>query len=193
VTYLVSLMAWLSLVPEVQYSHERATLTEVNYAMMDVLQGSDSRLRLHYLNVPVLVRASLGPVYIEAGPQASLLLGGRQTGTFTSSGWNFVARTRPLDQPVADSHRRFDVGPCVGIGAKLPAGLGVSVRAYRGLTTLNQERHPYDGARRCKPRSPTNCLHGSRAVSCNAVLLLAGLHRCEPRRWRLSDQAERRA
>lgn len=145
VTYQVPLIAHLSLVPEVQYSNERATLTQVNYAIADLIFETDSRLSLHYLNVPVLLRASLGPVYVEGGPQASLLLGGRQTGTVTSGGWGIRNTTRTLDESYAERNRRFDVGPCVGIGARLPAGLGINVRAYWGLTTLNSERSNSEG------------------------------------------------
>jgi hypothetical protein len=149
-TYQLPLTAWLALVPEVQYSDERTTLSEANYTIPDRGLDAESRLRFHYLNVPVLVRATLGPVYLEAGPQASLLLGGRQTGTTNiSSAWGpygqLYTDRQSLDQPITDSYRRFDVGPCVGIGAKLPAGLGISVRAYRGLMTLNHERQFLDG------------------------------------------------
>lgn len=145
VTYQVPLTTWLALVPEVQYSYERATLSQASFAIADVSFEAESRLRLHYLNVPMLVRASLGPLYVEAGPQASLLLGGRQTGTITTANWGMAATTRPLDQDVTDSNRRLDVGPCIGIGAKLPAGLGLNVRAYQGLLTLNDARSIFDG------------------------------------------------
>lgn len=145
VTYRVPLINWLSVVPEVQYSDERTTLSEVSFAIADIGFEAESRLRLHYLNVPILLRATLGPVYVEAGPQASLLLGGRQTGTITTSGWGFTGTTQPLDQPVTERNQRFDVGPCLGIGVNLPAGLGLNVRAYRGLTTLNHERNIFDG------------------------------------------------
>lgn len=144
VTYRVPLTAWLALVPEVQYSHERTTLSEANYTIPDRDIEADSRLRLHYLNVPILLRATFGPVYVEAGPQASVLLGGRQMGTVTTASWGREA-TQPFDQAITDSYRRFDVGPCLGVGVQLPAGVGLSVRVYRGLKTLNYERQFLDG------------------------------------------------
>ncbi|RZK28227.1 MAG: PorT family protein [Hymenobacter sp.] len=150
VTYQLPLTAWLALVPELQYSDERTTLSEANYTLPDLSFNAESRLRLHYLNVPVLVRATLGPVYIEVGPQASCLVGGRQTGTTTAASvWGPNGQpytdSHLIDQPITQGNQRFDVGPCVGVGAKLPAGLGLSVRAYRGLRTLNQERQFLDG------------------------------------------------
>ncbi len=36
----------------------------------------------------------------------------------------------------AERYRRFDAGPCLGIGANLPAHFGVSVRVYQGLGTM---------------------------------------------------------
>jgi hypothetical protein len=145
VMYQLPLTSWLALVPEVQYSNERTTLSEASFAVADVGFQADSHLNLHYLNVPVLMRATLGPLYVEAGPQAGFLLGGRQTGTVTVANWGMPTTTRSIDQDVTESNRRIDVGPCVGIGAKLPAGLGLSLRAYRGLMTLNDERGIFDG------------------------------------------------
>jgi hypothetical protein len=144
-TYQVPLLPHLSLVPELQYSQEHATLAEASYNIADIFFSAESRLSLHYLNVPVLLRAKLGPAYVEAGPQSSVLLGGRQTGTITTGGWGANTTTRELDRAVTEGNQRFDVGPCVGIGAQLPAGLGLNVRAYWGLTTLNKERVLFDG------------------------------------------------
>jgi hypothetical protein len=145
-TYQVRLTNWLALVPEVQYSKERLTLSQSNYSMADAGFSADSRLRLNYLNVPVLVRASLGPVYVEAGPQASVLLGGRQVGTsYAYNGWTNTTTSFDFDQAASDHYQRFDVGPCLGLGVTLPAGLGLSVRAYRGLVTLNDNRQAFDG------------------------------------------------
>jgi hypothetical protein len=145
-TYQLQLTKWLALVPEVQYSKEQLTFSQANYAMADAGFSSDSRQRLHYLNVPVLVRASLGPVYVEAGPQASVLLGGSLVGTsYSYNGWTGTTTSYDFDQPASDHYQRFEVGPCVGLGVTLPAGLGLSVRAYRGLTILNKERQAFDG------------------------------------------------
>jgi hypothetical protein len=145
-TYKLPLTKWLALVPEVQYSKEQLTLSQANHAIPDAIFSADSHQSLHYLSVPVLVRASLGPVYVEAGPQASMLLGGRLVGTSqTYSGFSGTTMSYDFDQPVSDHYQRFDVGPCVGVGVTLPAGLGLSVHAYRGLTTLNDDRRAFDG------------------------------------------------
>jgi len=145
-TYQVPVTSWLSVVPEVQYSLERSRLSQFNLFTTNVNFRADTRMRLDYLNVPLLARATFGPVYVEAGPQVSFLLGGRQTGLNTvfdlgsPSGMQYT-----VDQGVTKDNRRVDAGPCLGVGLKLPVGLGVSVRAYQGLVTLNKERSVFDG------------------------------------------------
>jgi hypothetical protein len=146
VTYQLPLTSFLSLVPEVQYSLERMRLYQASTLVLDASFRANTRLRLHYVNVPVLARATFGPVYVEAGPQAGLLLGGRQTGSNVVSSLGSPTPTEyEIDQGVTDNNRRFDIGPCLGVGLKLPAGLGVNVRAYQGLVTLNEERSAADG------------------------------------------------
>lgn len=138
VFYQVPLTKRLALVPEVQFSRERVgTYTRLNnFTIPEYFGNFDTRLSLSYLNVPVLLRATFGPLYVEAGAQGGVLLGGREEGT------EYVTR---LDTPVSSAEisdalptdlRRFDVGPCLGVGIKLAAGVGVSVRAYRGLVSL---------------------------------------------------------
>ena len=146
ITYQLPVTSWLSVVPEVQYSQERVRLYQFNLITTNVNFRADTRMRLNYLNVPVLARATFGPVYVEAGPQVSFLLGGRQTGLNTVFDLGSPMGTEyTIDQGVTENNRRVDVGPCLGVGLKLPAGFGVSVRAYQGLVTLNEERSVFDG------------------------------------------------
>jgi hypothetical protein len=83
------------------------------------------------------VRATLGKLfYLEAGPQLTYLVGGRQTGTETISGFGTIYPLA-VDRTTAERFRRLDVGACVGVGLKLPAGVGVSLRAYQGLRSTS--------------------------------------------------------
>lgn len=143
-TYRLPLGKVLAFVPEVQYSRERHTLRQETYAIYDVGYTADLHYRLDYLNVPLLVRATWGPVYLEAGPQVSLALAAHRDGTVYSTNWGGNS-TYALDEDVAASYRRFDAGASLGVGVKLPAGLGLDVRAYRGLLTLNHEASEYQG------------------------------------------------
>jgi hypothetical protein len=87
---------------------------------------------LSHLSLPLLLRATVGAFYLEAGPQVSLLVGGRTENIITSSS---SINSQVFEEAQAtSSYHRFDAGPCVGVGVKLPASLGV--RAYWGLTKL---------------------------------------------------------
>src|SRR5687767_10928696 len=79
----------LSLVPEAQFSRERAQVTLKRYSEVTPRGGTtyvgqtaqgQYQLKLSYVNVPVLLRYALGPVYVEAGPQVSVLVGGQGKG-----------------------------------------------------------------------------------------------------------------
>ena len=76
-----------ALVPEVQFSRECQYLHRAgeSYSTYYINDGSylvdDYRASLSFLNLPVLLRRYVGPVYLEAGPQLSVLVGGRSVGT----------------------------------------------------------------------------------------------------------------
>lgn len=136
--YQVGLGKYFSVVPELQFSREQQRVIETSsYLLADTGFASDYRVSLSYLNVPVLLRAALGPVYLEAGPQVSLLVGGRETGQTESYYWGGGTSRRPIDYAATNSYHRFDAGFCLGVGVKLPAGLGLNLRAYQGMRQLN--------------------------------------------------------
>nr|GFD09239.1 hypothetical protein [Tanacetum cinerariifolium] len=37
-----------------------------------------------------------------------------------------------------ERYQRLDAGACVGVGVQLPAGIGLSVRAYQGLVSMDR-------------------------------------------------------
>jgi hypothetical protein len=142
---------YMSLVPEVQFSREQQAVTLADVGAGGRVLTSDYQLRLHYLNVPLLLRVTLGPLQLEAGPQGSILLGGRGKGATVGPGGRASSYYLPIDQPATDRYRRFDVGLALGVGAKIPAGLGVNVRFYQGITQINGSSQgtfpiPYSGS-----------------------------------------------
>lgn len=140
--YQVPLTAHVALVPEVQFSRERF---HVNYVSLPPLGAqyyegpprSEYAQSLSYVNLPILLRASLGAFYLEAGPQFSLLVGGRAKDDHIENGISYNHLS--INAAATDQYRRFDAGPCVGVGVKLPAGLGVGLRAYWGFTKLTSD------------------------------------------------------
>ena len=69
-----------------QYSDERATVSRTNDVFFEGGYSSTFRSRLAYVSVPVLLRATFGPVYVEAGVQGGRLVGSRETGSTTMGG-----------------------------------------------------------------------------------------------------------
>lgn len=140
--YQVPLSKHLALVPEVQFSRERFSASYTPFTPPGIIyfEGpphSEYDQSLSYLSLPVLLRVSLGASYLEAGPQVSLLVGGHAKDIPYPYGT--INNSIGVDQAATSSYRRFDAGPCVGIGVKLPAGLGVGLRAYWGLTKLTAD------------------------------------------------------
>jgi len=158
VFYHVPLTKHLSLVPELQFSRERfdtdktvpdpllpSPPTPSEYPSVDYVLGfTDYRYHqaLSYLNLPVLLRVAVGAFYVEAGPQLSLLVGGQSEGrgAVTRGG---VYAFAPLFVPKATTlYQRLDAGPVVGVGLRLPAGFGLGLRSYWGLTKPTKENAP---------------------------------------------------
>jgi hypothetical protein len=139
VYYQVKLGQRISVVPEVQFSHENSGLHAFRSDAADGGYQGDYALSLNYVNLPLVARIKLGPVYVEAGPQISLLAGGREKGSELYQGW-VESTYQAVDRSITNRYRRFDVGPCVGVGVDLPAGFGVSVRGFQGL--VSSARNP---------------------------------------------------
>jgi hypothetical protein len=141
VFYQLPLGGGFSLVPELDFLHQSQHLLVQNYQVIDNGFKGDYRLTRSQLSLPVLARLSRGKWYLEAGPQLTYLLDGRQTGTETYYG--FGTFSLDVDRPATDRFRRLDAGLCVGVGLQLPAGVGVSLRAYQGLRSTSIEPDTY--------------------------------------------------
>lgn len=121
------------LVPEIAFSRESQQLRKEGngYLGYYIPDGSylihDYQVTFSYLTVPLLLRRQLGPAYVEAGPQGSVLVGGRGTGEtrhVALSPYNngLYATGEPIDQRATAYYRRLEAGVCVGAGVHLPAG-----------------------------------------------------------------------
>lgn len=150
VFYEHKLSTRFSVVPELQFSRQRTDLQISDRSVDDGGYDADYRLQFSYLHVPMLLRGRFGRFYAEAGPQASLQVAARETGS-EKIGTFVGSYTQSFDRPATDSYRRFDVGLCAGLGVQLPAGLALGLRASTGLLSLTavQRSTPgYDGQQR---------------------------------------------
>lgn len=141
VFYEVPLTARFSVVPEVQFCRQSLDESVQNYGATYESFDGQYRLTRSQLVVPVLAKFKVGLFYVEAGPQLTYLVGGRQTGT--EEFYGFGRLSQQVDRPASERFRRFDIGPCVGVGLALPAGIGLSVRGYWGLRHANEEPGTY--------------------------------------------------
>ena len=130
--YEANLFGPLSIQPEVQYSVAGGNLKSAftNY---------DSEL--HYLTVPVLAKLTLGPVFVEAGPQFGVLLSANQSGTMQVG---FTADGKPAygnaARPATSEFKRNDFSVVGGVGLKLGGSLSLGGRLVAGLNDINDAK-----------------------------------------------------
>ncbi|WP_051718632.1 porin family protein [Hymenobacter sp. IS2118] len=132
VFYEAKLLGALAIQPEVQYSVAGGNLKSAftNY---------DSKLQ--YLTVPVLAKLTLGPVFVEAGPQFGLLLSADQSGTMQLG---LAPDGTPAygnqSRPATGSFKRNDFSVVGGVGLKLAAGFSLGGRLVAGLNDINDAK-----------------------------------------------------
>jgi hypothetical protein len=142
----------LSFHPELLYSQKG---TRVDYTAFYANSAGTLTLsnvgkgRLHYLDLPLLLRLKAGGFFLEAGPQLGYLLAQKSeltmTGTTTYIGGTTVSTvTKTQTDDSTDGIRRFDVGYIVGIGYQLPQGFEVGLRFNNGFSNSNFDRSSSD-------------------------------------------------
>jgi hypothetical protein len=126
----ISLGDYLSFHPELLYSQKGAKGVQAD--PLGIGLSINSRERLHYLDLPLLLRAKAGGFFFEAGPQLGYLLAHRAEDTINFPGQDPVTET----DNTTDGVRRLDVGYVLGLGYALPQGLELGVRYNGGLTDV---------------------------------------------------------
>ena len=119
------------------YSRQSMNLSVEEYGVADGGYAGSYRLDLAYLTLPVLARAAFGRFYLEAGPQFGVLQTAHEKGTETFGTFG-GPWPQDFDRRATDHYRRLDVGLAAGLGAKLPAGFGLGLRAYTSLLSLTR-------------------------------------------------------
>ena len=127
--YQANILGPLSIQPEVQYSVVGGTLKSA-------LTNYDTELR--YVTVPILAKLTLGPVFVEAGPQYGVLLRANQSGRMQVG---FAADGQPAHGNAArtatSSFKRNDFSVVGGVGLKLASGFSLGGRLVAGLNDIN--------------------------------------------------------
>ncbi|WP_167856988.1 porin family protein [Hymenobacter aquaticus] len=116
---------------------------ELLYSLQGTERKSDFenyRTKLHYVNVPLLAKVTVGPVYVEGGPQAGLLLKAQDEGVLVLSGDDSQVVYGAGTRNAGPDFKNLDLSLCVGAGLKLPLGFAVGGRFNAGLNDLRTAR-----------------------------------------------------
>ncbi|MBC7886348.1 MAG: PorT family protein [Ferruginibacter sp.] len=112
----IHLAPQMALQPEIVYSSQGAKS-----------QGTDSKLNLDYINVPVLFQYMFDNGFrLQAGPQVGFLVSAK-------------TKINDTKTDMKDSYKPVDLGLSAGIGyVHPPSGFGVDLRYNLGLTDINE-------------------------------------------------------
>lgn len=130
VFYEQKLIGPLSIQPELLYSLQGSQLkgatTVTNYTT-----------QLNYIQVPVLLKVTIGPVYVEGGPQFGYLVAANEQGMVQVRNSSGNVAFRDVDQSSTDNYKRGDFALCAGVGLKLGSIVRVGGRFVAGLNDIN--------------------------------------------------------
>jgi len=126
--YEAKVLGPISIQPELLYSLQgsqlKGTLT-------------DYKTQLNYIQVPILVKATFGPLYVEAGPQFGYLVSANEQGTVQVRNTSGNVAFRDVNQSSTDNYKRNEFALCAGVGVKLGSIVRVGGRFVAGLNDIN--------------------------------------------------------
>lgn len=127
ILYQWNLIGPLAIQPELQYSVQGGDLKGA---------VTDYTTKLHYFTVPVLAKATLGPVFVEAGPQFGYLVHANEQGKVELTSTNGSSSYGQVDQTATNKYKGFDFSLAAGAGLKFSA-LSLGARYVAGLNDIN--------------------------------------------------------
>lgn len=131
ILYQAHLLGPLSIQPEIQYSVQGGNLKGA---------FTDYDSKLHYFTVPVLAKLTVGPVFVEAGPQFGYLVSANQDGKVQVSSTNGNPGYGQVDQDATSQYKRADFSLAAGAGLKF-SGLSIGGRFVAGLNDINDAKN----------------------------------------------------
>ncbi len=127
-----NLIGPLSIQPEIQYSQQGGNLKGA---------FTDYDTKLHYFTAPVLLKLTLGPVFVEAGPQFGFLVNATQNGEIQfGSASGSPAYGQADNQTATDQYKRTDFSGVAGVGLKF-GNLTLGTRLVAGLNNINDAKN----------------------------------------------------
>ncbi|GAB3534248.1 porin family protein [Pontibacter brevis] len=122
---------FFSIQPELLYSNKGFKNADEEYTLPNQttpLYRRVGKVNYNYIDLPVLAKIKAGPLYFEAGPQASYLLSVKdETSVYADN--NLVSSTTTVID--RDNMRKFELGYAAGVGIAAGKRLSIGVR-YNG-------------------------------------------------------------
>jgi len=125
--------------PELLYSTKgfKYEDTEIDVPTVGLVER-DGNMNYSYIELPVLAKIKAGPIYFEAGPQASYLLSVNNNIKESLNGEAYSSSTTKRD---IDGLTRFELGYAAGVGFATSSGITLGVR-YNGSLTDFVDKNP---------------------------------------------------
>ncbi|WP_298826297.1 porin family protein [uncultured Capnocytophaga sp.] len=117
----------LSIQPELIFSRQGVDLRQGLKNLS--IRTDTSEIRLDYLNIPVMAKVNLGPIFLEGGVQFGFLVNKPKVDSYIAN----VYLRNLLDK---DSYNSFDFGVGAGLGVKLNQRFFVEARYTHSLTNV---------------------------------------------------------
>lgn len=131
ILYQWNLIGPIAIQPEVQYSVQGSDLKGA---------VTDYKTKLHYFTVPVLAKITVGPIFVEAGPQFGYLVSANQNGKVQISSTNGYPGYGIVDQEATDQYKRADFSLAAGAGLKF-GSLSLGGRYVAGINDINDAKN----------------------------------------------------
>lgn len=129
------LSEWFAIAPELNYN-----LRGYEIGVSDDLNTLHYRYKFNYIELPLLLRASLGrrimKIYVNAGPSISYLLGGEEMAEVNG------VKTRRDISSSDPKYNNFEIGGMFGGGLHFTTGAGdflLGLRYYTAFRDLHQD------------------------------------------------------
>ena len=128
---------FVSIQPELLYSQKGYQFQKDEVTIDNARYEFKGKRNFNYLDLPVLVKINAGPIFFEAGPQFSYLLGVRDNREVTLIGSGIDSKE--WDKIEKDNLSELEVGYVAGLGFQAPMGIGVGLRYNGSVNALAKE------------------------------------------------------
>ena len=126
----------LSIQPELIFSRQGVALRQGLEKSGIRIEINNADIRLDYLNIPVMAKVNLGPLFLQGGVQFGFLVNKPKVDSYIAN----VYLRNLLDK---DSYNSFDFGVGAGLGFNLNRRLFVEARYTHSLTNVFDPNDDY--------------------------------------------------